>query len=165
MLCRYRSWLVWDYATSSNTENHISVWLYLCKGEYGETLEWPFCADIEIELLNWREDSHHHKHLIHFSEAAKVDVCGRVMRTERASRGKSTRTFLPTLSSLTTQVTTQYSSPFDTWLQGYKMQLKVDANTENHISIWLYYLCKGEYDETLEWPLCADIEIELFNWR
>ena len=53
----------------ANTENHVSVWLYLCKGEYDETLEWPFCADIEIELLNWREDGHHHRHLVHFNEA------------------------------------------------------------------------------------------------
>ena len=58
----------------ANTENHVSVWLYLCKGEYDEALEWPFCADIEIELLNWIEDSHHHRHVVHFNEAAGDDV-------------------------------------------------------------------------------------------
>ena len=40
---------------------HISVWAYLMKGEYDDTLDFPFIGTIKFELLNQLEDKHHHK--------------------------------------------------------------------------------------------------------
>ena len=34
---------------------HISVWVFLMRGEYDDSLEWPFSADITIKLVNWRK--------------------------------------------------------------------------------------------------------------
>ena len=38
---------------------HVSVTAYLMKGEYDESLKWPFNSEITIQLLNWREDKGH----------------------------------------------------------------------------------------------------------
>ena len=39
---------------------HISVWVFLMRGEYDDSLEWPFSADITIKLVNWikSQDGH-----------------------------------------------------------------------------------------------------------
>ena len=40
-------------------DTHISIFLYLMRGDYDNSLRWPFEGDIAVELLNWREDNHH----------------------------------------------------------------------------------------------------------
>ena len=62
-----------------------------------------------------------------------------------------------------------YTSPFYTHYHGYKLQLKVSVNGDgsrkgSHVSVFAY-LMKGEYDDSLKWPFCADLTIELLNWR
>ena len=62
-----------------------------------------------------------------------------------------------------------YSVPFYSTKNGYKLQLRVDANgfasgKDTHISVGVR-LMKGEYDETLNWPLNSEITIQLLNWR
>ena len=39
---------------------HLSVYAVLMVGEYDNELVWPFEGDIEVELLNWKEDDNHH---------------------------------------------------------------------------------------------------------
>ena len=205
----------------ANREKHVSTHLFLNKGEYDDTLQWPLYADIEIQLLNWKQDNHHHRFLIHFNETAGDDVHGRLMSTEGAYKGWGTRSFIhhsalshntstntqylkddclrfqvkavafyttsssaqvpswqnPTLPShfvceftlnefsKRKQFNNQYySTPFYSHLRGYKLQLNVSASTESFVSVYLY-LNKGEYDENLQWPFRANIEVQLLNWR
>ena len=44
---------------SYGTGTHVGVSAYLMKGEYDESLTWPFNSEITIQLLNWREDKGH----------------------------------------------------------------------------------------------------------
>ena len=59
-----------------------------------------------------------------------------------------------------------FSPPFYTSAYGYKMCLKVYAagNEGTHVAIY-GYLMKGEYDDFLSWPFCADIVIDILNWN
>ena len=38
---------------------HISVYVYLIRGEYDDELVWPFEGDIKFEVRNWRENKKH----------------------------------------------------------------------------------------------------------
>ena len=40
---------------------HISIGACPMRGDYDNSLQWPFEGDILIELLNWREDNHHYR--------------------------------------------------------------------------------------------------------
>ena len=62
-----------------------------------------------------------------------------------------------------------WSTPFYTGPDGYKLQLRVDANgngngEDTHVSVFVH-LMKSENDDTLTWPFKCDITIRLFNWR
>ena len=59
-----------------------------------------------------------------------------------------------------------YSPPFYTHRQGYTIHLKVLANRHNtgYVAV-VVCIAKGEYDHLCQWPLCAEIEVGLFNWR
>ena len=62
-----------------------------------------------------------------------------------------------------------YSVPFYSTTNGYKLLLEVHANgfasgKDTHLSVGVR-LMKGEYDETLNWPLNSEITIQLLNWR
>ena len=57
------------------------------------------------------------------------------------------------------------SSPFYTYNSGYKLLLQeVDVKTNCQLSV-LVCILKGEHDHKLVWPLRADIEVALYNWR
>ena len=62
-----------------------------------------------------------------------------------------------------------WSKPFYTGLDGYKLQIRVDANgdgsgEDTHVSMYVY-LMKSENDDVLTWPFKCDITIRLLNWR
>ena len=62
-----------------------------------------------------------------------------------------------------------WSKPFYTAPDGYKLQIRVDANggasgKGTHVSVYVNLL-KGEYDDILTWPFKCDITIQLLNWR
>ena len=61
-----------------------------------------------------------------------------------------------------------WSQPFYSRDKGYKLMLRVDANGDGsgkgtHLSLYVYLL-RGEYDDQLEWPLNANITVQLLNW-
>lgn len=61
-----------------------------------------------------------------------------------------------------------WSQPFYSSDRGYKLQLRVAANGEGsgkgtHLTLHAY-LMKGDYDDTLSWPLIVTITIQLLNW-
>ncbi len=39
---------------------HVSVWVYLMRGDYDDQLEFPFKGTVTFELLNQLEDNNHH---------------------------------------------------------------------------------------------------------
>ena len=56
-----------------------------------------------------------------------------------------------------------YSKPFFTTDKGYKMQMRVGTNEK--FLYFFVYLMRGKYDNNLEWPFRADIEVQLINWK
>ena len=61
---------------------HVSVFVYLMRGEYDDHLKWPFCGDITIQVLNRRRDEGHWERTISFDDRAGG---GRVVGKERGS--------------------------------------------------------------------------------
>ena len=62
---------------------------------------------------------------------------------------------------------TWYSQPFYTHPKGYKLHLRINANGQEggrgtHTSLRIH-LMKGEFDDELTWPFCANIIIEVLN--
>ena len=62
-----------------------------------------------------------------------------------------------------------YSVPFYSMTDGYKLQLRVDANgwgagKDTHLSVGVR-LMKGENDKSLKWPMNSEITIQVLNWR
>ena len=55
----------------SGKGTHITVTIYLIKGEFDDQLEWPFRGDITIQLLNQQEDSGHYTRTIFQAKAER----------------------------------------------------------------------------------------------
>ena len=52
---------VYANGDSSGKDTHISVYVIMLAGDNDDQLQWPFVGDIDIVLLNWREDKGHYK--------------------------------------------------------------------------------------------------------
>ena len=65
---------------------HVSVYVYLMRGEHDDQLTWPFHGDITIQLVNQNRDQDHIEYTVAFDDrtAARVAVSGRVTVGERA---------------------------------------------------------------------------------
>ena len=50
---------------ASGEGTHLSLYVYLLKGEYDDQLQWPFNANITVQLLNWSGDNSHEEDTIH----------------------------------------------------------------------------------------------------
>ena len=77
---------------------HISVYIYLMRGEFDDHLRWPFQGQVTVQLINQAaKDECHHTATISFSNTqhSSIDVAGRVVGTERASDGIGQPKFLP----------------------------------------------------------------------
>ena len=48
----------------SGIGTHLSLSVYLLKGEYDDQLQWPFNANITVQLLNWSGDNGHEEDTI-----------------------------------------------------------------------------------------------------
>ena len=71
--------------TGSSKGTHMSVYVYLMRGENDDHLPWPFTGVVTIELLNQLEDKNHHLKIITFPSAKEVSK--RVVDRERAQTG------------------------------------------------------------------------------
>lgn len=76
---------------------HVSVYVYLMKGERDDRLQWPFRGKVIVELLNWKEDKTHRDWTADFAKASDK-VCGRVTEEGLAPSGQGTSKFIPTSS-------------------------------------------------------------------
>ena len=76
-----------------NKGSHISLWVYLMKGEYDDELEFPFKGTVIFELLNQLEDKCHHKISLTYDGTEKSSK--RVMVQERSTDGRGLCAFIP----------------------------------------------------------------------
>ena len=67
------------YANGNNDDrdSYVSIYVTLTRGKFDDTLQWPFRADIEVEVLNWKEDRLHEKYICHFNEERNYSACCR----------------------------------------------------------------------------------------
>ena len=74
---------------SDGAGTHVSVYVYLMRGEYDSRLVWPFRGDITIQLVNHNNDQNHYEKIVHYNdEAVAADhVSDRVTSGERAANG------------------------------------------------------------------------------
>ena len=72
--------------SGSGTDTHVSVTVFLMRGEYDSGLVWPLHADITIQLVNHNNHRDHHKKTVTFSETAiaEGDISDLVPPGERA---------------------------------------------------------------------------------
>ena len=69
---------------------HVSVHLYLMKGESDSELEWPFKSQIGVRLLNWRENKQHVEKVIEFfTDKDPLSSCSRVSEAETSERASN----------------------------------------------------------------------------
>ena len=78
---------------ASGKGTHVSVGVYLMKGEHDDILTWPFKCDITIRLLNWREDKGHvEKNIDHYN--APLEYRTRVTQEDTAPGGRGYHQFI-----------------------------------------------------------------------
>ena len=70
----------------SGKGTHISVYIYLMKGENDCDLQWPFEHDVMWRILNWKRDENHIIGVEKFKNAA-TRTNARVTSSERAPTG------------------------------------------------------------------------------
>ena len=75
-------------------DSHISVFLYLVRGEYDDELEWPFKGSITVQLLNQRSDRGHHQKVIKFTDETPPSVSSRLLDVEMAKEGNGPTQFI-----------------------------------------------------------------------
>ena len=74
-------------------KTHVSLFLYLMKGEYDEQLKWPFQGKFVVELLSQDGDGRHSE-TITFDTNTPDEYCSRLYR-KRARQGWGCPTFIP----------------------------------------------------------------------
>ncbi len=75
-----------------NKGTHVSVWVYLMRGEYDDQLEFPFKGTIKFELLNQLEDKNHH--CKSYTHDGTRNSSKRVIDQERSDEGSDVPTFI-----------------------------------------------------------------------
>ena len=71
----------------SGKGTHVTVGVYLMKGENDDILTWPFKCDTTIRLLNWREDKGHVETILYFNDSDDIKYRKRVMEGDTAPGG------------------------------------------------------------------------------
>ena len=78
--------------TGSGKDTHLSLKVYLLKGENDDSLEWPFSGEITLQILNWSGDVNHGKKLVAHHEA-RLEYRTKLKRY-RASGGRGHPQFI-----------------------------------------------------------------------
>ena len=71
----------------SGTGTHVSVYAHLMKGEFDDTLTWPFMGDITVQLVSHYDSRNHREWTIPYNEAAVTfGSAQRVTKKERSDK-------------------------------------------------------------------------------
>ena len=73
---------------------HVSVYANLMRGEFDDSLTWPFCGIITVQLYNQYSDKAHIVHDIPFRKSVPVEISGRVVDQELAESGLGVPQFI-----------------------------------------------------------------------
>ena len=72
---------------------HVSLAVYLMRGEYDSRLVWPFKGDITIQLVN--HINGHLEEMVHFNDATVASgVADRVTSGDRSTKGRGYSKFI-----------------------------------------------------------------------
>ena len=67
--------------------SHLSVFFYMMRGEYDESLKWPFRGDITLQLLNQTDDVSHHEIIVKVNDQTLSEFCNQVTSGDLSSKG------------------------------------------------------------------------------
>ena len=79
---------------SKGKGTHVSVFVYLMRGEFDSHLKWPFRGHVTVAMLNQLEDTDHTTYTITPTDITNNETIGRVTERERAPRGWGYATFI-----------------------------------------------------------------------
>ena len=75
---------------------HVSVYVQIIKGEYDDTLTWPYTGTVTYEIINWKDDRDHVKHTTGFSgRSAIAGGCGNKPTGKYSNTGYGLQKALP----------------------------------------------------------------------
>ena len=63
---------------ANESSTHIGVYVHLMRGEFDNSLKWPFRGDIVVQLLNQQQNKRHFEKTIRFTDTTPDDNAGRV---------------------------------------------------------------------------------------
>ena len=63
--------------------------LVILKGDYDDELNWPFTADMVVDILNWRGDNNHHRVVLQFNRGSSNSACARVYDNNKVAPNAS----------------------------------------------------------------------------
>ena len=73
---------------------HASLRIHLMKGEFDDELQWPFRANIIIEVINQRRDDEPFTKVVSFDDSASDNTSGRVTTQEASEYGRGASKFI-----------------------------------------------------------------------
>ena len=73
---------------------HVSVYVYLMRGEFDDHLKWPFRGNVLIQLCNMLEDQTHRGHTIDFCETTDAKATSRVISGMMAKSGSGIQSLI-----------------------------------------------------------------------
>lgn len=73
---------------------HLSVFVYVAKGEQDKNLKWPFEGSVTVCLID-QQGSIDHEKIVEFPKGLSSDIAGRVEQGVRAKQGQGFAQFLP----------------------------------------------------------------------
>ena len=96
--CGYRMQLRVDpNGTQDGEGTHMSVYVYLMKGDYDDEVSWPFQGHVTVRLLNQNDDTNHYERVIDFPKGTNPLSVGRVTVGGRVKAGHGYSQFIPHL--------------------------------------------------------------------
>ena len=76
-------------------ETHVSVFIYLMRGEFDDFLQWPFQGTIYIRLVDQLSGVYHKEDSLSFDDKVDEEICSRVIKNEVAMKGWGLPRFIP----------------------------------------------------------------------
>ena len=64
---------------------HVSLLVYLLRGEFDDYIKWPFRGSVILQLLNERRDGGHYETVVEFTDETPLVNSGRVVKDERGA--------------------------------------------------------------------------------
>ena len=96
--CGYKMQLRIDAnGTQDGKNTHMSVFVYLMKGDFDDELLWPFQGHVTVRILNQLEDSNHYERVIEFPKGTNPLSVDRVTVGGRVKVGHGFSQFIPHL--------------------------------------------------------------------